>query len=659
MERGLRLVVHLSSPPKALRRHRVLLIKVEVLVVTSLVASGGSRKSIKLSCGVELGLGLHERSTIVGHKLVPRIGVLSEEDNGSRHDKHKKKNEGESRVKDEENDAHNTNDDLGQAKDVGEDEKENCVDKVDGTNGNVERVGGLVHPGSENRSGNQITNFNDNEANSLSDAVLLGQGHKHGLDQGVDQNRNDEVVGRCSELDIEETPLVESLGIREEDVGRVAVHGDGAASDADNLTGTPGETEDHAKEEEDGQDNFGRRVALGKLPKAENSHLGETNQGQAEQNTLEDGEPAVAEVHELVLGHPVLANAELQDALEGGQGQERDDNKGAKEGQTCHEQVCRLNLGLEGNTLNTVDGICAVIVLNVSTLGEVDNGSGHHCRATLEEVDTARGKLQTSLLNFDGNRANGVEDGFGGTASGSLIPSENILHESDLDNSHRPLEVLSPRRDNGGESNAGKTENSLRLEIAEKGERVGSDVSSRVGVTDTRHNGRGDKSQSSNDGSCPLDTHEINRLSIGEVGFHTSDRLSRVAPVDVNTDGGIEIGNSVGDSRNLLEVFLADREVELEGNLARNHGAETRKVVFARIKVLLEELVTVGGQSNVKDDLALDGRSSSGHNSCGAVVWRQGDLEHTGTETVLLLTGVERVGIEQLLTRYGRRQGGY
>ncbi|KAI6752718.1 hypothetical protein HG530_013470 [Fusarium avenaceum] len=281
------------------------------------------------------------------------------------------------------------------AKDIGKDEKENGIDEVDGSDGDVERVGRLIHPRSENRSGDQVTNFNDNEANSLCDVVLLGQSYEHRLDDGVGKHRDNEVVGRCSELDVKETPLVESLGIGEEDVGWVSVHGNRATGNADDLGGTPTESEGHADKEENSQDDLSGRILLSELPKAKNDHLRESNQGQPEKNALEDGEPAIAEFKELVLGHPLLASEKLANALEHGHCEARDDNKNAEESETGHEQVCGLDLGLEGDSLDAIYDVCTIFGLDIGTLCESPSSianrcsdtAGHHRCAALEKID--------------------------------------------------------------------------------------------------------------------------------------------------------------------------------------------------------------------------------------------------------------------------------
>ena len=172
-------------------------------LIAALITTGGSRQGIQLRSGVELGLRLHERGTVIGHDLVTRIGVAAEEDDGGRDDDHQQQNERESSVEDEEDDTDHTNDQTRSAEHIGEDEHEDGVQEVDDTDGDVERVGALIHPGTQNGGTNQGTRLNKEEADSLGKAAGLPESNKERLDDGIAKHGKDEVVGRGAELDVE------------------------------------------------------------------------------------------------------------------------------------------------------------------------------------------------------------------------------------------------------------------------------------------------------------------------------------------------------------------------------------------------------------------------------------------------------------------------
>lgn len=269
----------------------------------------------------------------------------------------------------------------------------------------------------------------------------MGEGDEHALDNSVAQRRDDEVVCRSAELDVEETPLVEGLGIRKENVSRVAMHGHGATRNSDNLEGSPSQSQGHTEKEEHSENDLGRGVSLGKLPETENRHLGETNQRHTEENSLQDSEPAVAELEELLALHPLLSDSQLAESLKGGDTKNGEDNENTEEGQASHEEVSRLDLGAEGNSLDSEDDVTAGGKLNVGSLGD-DGGNGRN--ATLGHSGGREGPVHRTLLNLDGGGRQGIEESGRSSTSCPLVPCEYILHELDADDTHRPNEVLSP-----------------------------------------------------------------------------------------------------------------------------------------------------------------------------------------------------------------------
>ena len=84
----------------------------------------------------------------------------------------------------------------------GKNQQENSVDEVDGCNGDVESVGFLVHPWSENADTNEKARLDDDQCNGLSDAAVLGKSDEQCFDKDISQTRHDKVVGGRTELDI-------------------------------------------------------------------------------------------------------------------------------------------------------------------------------------------------------------------------------------------------------------------------------------------------------------------------------------------------------------------------------------------------------------------------------------------------------------------------
>ena len=544
--------------------------------------------------------------------MVLGIRVLAEEDEGSRDNHHEKQDESERRIQNEKNDASGSHGQGRCTEDVGEDQQADAVEKVDDADGNVERVGALVHPRSENRGSDERSCFKNDESDGLGDAAALGQCNKHRLDEGVDQHGNDKVVRRGAELDVEESPFVQGLGIREQDVGRVAVHSHRATGNAHNLVAAPAQGSAHAQQHEDGKNNQSGGVDLSELPKTEDGHLGEPNEGAAEENALEDSDPAVSEVKELVALQPSLLGGQLKEALEGSDSHDGENDKEQEEDQSGHEKISRLNAHPECHTLDTVDKIAAVAELDVAALGD---GRAHaigstrqHGSAALEQADSvAHRAVNSSLLDLHGMGPQAVEDDGRLTACGALVPGEDCLHEPNPDDSHRPLEVLGPSLDDRREGNSSKSDNSLRLEETEEGERVGSNVGSGVGVTEAGDDSRRHESQTGDNCSSPLNTNQVDSLGVGKIGLKTSNTLASVGHVDENLGLGVKIRNGEGDSGDHVGGTLGN--VQGEGVLVatRLHGAETLEFLcLAGLDLLVDDFVAVGSKSNVKHNVTVN-----------------------------------------------------
>ena len=235
----------------------VVVVQVETWLVSSLhIAS--RRRSQGIELGRELGLGLDERRSVVRHGLVTGVWVLADRGQDCRHDDEDEQDKCKYCVHDEEDDSDDSGDQGRLVEDIGEDEQEDCVDEVDGADGDIHGIGALVHPWSQHTCGNQHNRLDNKQSDRLGSSALLGEGDEHALDEDVDQDWDDVVVGGSSELDVQETPLVQSSGVRVEDVCRVLVHLLRSAGNHDHLHGCPRQCRSHAEEEEDGEDNLGR-----------------------------------------------------------------------------------------------------------------------------------------------------------------------------------------------------------------------------------------------------------------------------------------------------------------------------------------------------------------------------------------------------------------
>ena len=112
---------------------------------------------------------------------------------------------------------------------------EDDIKEIHSGNGNVESIRFLVHPRSKNADSDQESRLDNHERNRLDCAVRLGERQKHSLDEDVEEERQDEVVRRGAELDVEESPLVQCRRIGVEDVRRIFVHADRPFGNAPDL----------------------------------------------------------------------------------------------------------------------------------------------------------------------------------------------------------------------------------------------------------------------------------------------------------------------------------------------------------------------------------------------------------------------------------------
>jgi len=306
-------------------------------------------------------LRLDERSAVIAHWLVSSVWVLACKCVDCADEYENDQNKGKGGVDNEEDDTHDTGHQARLVEDVREYQKEDGVEEVDSANRNVENVGALVHPWPNNTSSNQGSCLNEDKCDSLNGSNVLSEGNEHSLYDNVDQDRENEVVRGSPELDVEETPFVESSRVRIQNVGRILVHFNRAFCDANNLGGSPCKSSSHSEEEEDGKDDFSGGINLGKLPQAENSHLWVTNENHSEHDTLENGEPAISEVLEFVALHPTHSDSKFAETLEHCHENNSEDNKNTEECKTCQEDIGGLHTSSERNSLNSLDNIRACL----------------------------------------------------------------------------------------------------------------------------------------------------------------------------------------------------------------------------------------------------------------------------------------------------------
>lgn len=314
--------------------------------------SGGTQG---IQFGGELSLRLDERATVIAHRLVAGVGVLGHDgvDGGNQYQD--QQNQSEHGIVDEEDNTHHTRDKTRLVEDLSEEEQEDGVKEVDGLDGDVVDVGFLVHPGTQHTDGDEHGRFDDDKGHRLHDGGRLAQTDEHALDEDIDEDRDDKVVGRRAVLHVQEAPLVQTGGVRVEDVGRVPVHGDGAFGEANNLDSRPTQCSNHRHDHDDGQNDLGDRITVGQFPKTQHNHLRETNQGQTEQDASSHDLPSITEVRELVTLHLAVLGEELANTLEDGHDKHDDRHEEDEEDQTGQEDVSLFNTGFESNTLDTTD----------------------------------------------------------------------------------------------------------------------------------------------------------------------------------------------------------------------------------------------------------------------------------------------------------------
>ena len=131
-----------------------------------------------------------------------------------------------------------------------EDEKKYRVEKVEDGDGNIEAVGLLVHPWSQNTDCDEEDSFNDQKSDGLNDRNTLAKCHKYRLEENIQEHWEDEIVCSSAELNIKKSPFVQCSRIRVKDVGWVPVHRDRAPGNPNDLHCCPTKCKCHGNEVE-------------------------------------------------------------------------------------------------------------------------------------------------------------------------------------------------------------------------------------------------------------------------------------------------------------------------------------------------------------------------------------------------------------------------
>ena len=257
----------------------------------------------------------------------------------------------------------------------------------------------------------------------------------------------------------------------------------------------------------------------------------------SEKDALQDGSPPIAEVLELVALHVAHLDETFANKLEDDDARHDKHDEDNEEDVAGHENVGELNLGAKANTIDTANDnsvrAVAVVAVVVGTFQHLLVESPH---AALEKLIN---KLERPLLNLNRLGRQVRQNLRRSASSRALVPSGNRLQETESDNTHAPLEVLSPGSYDRRKRHSGHADKGLRLEVAEESHGVGGNVRSSVGVTESGSNGRRYESQARDDSDSPRDTLLVHCFTVGEFSLDTGLSLARSGAVDVHLDRGI------------------------------------------------------------------------------------------------------------------------
>ena len=157
-----------------------------------------------------------------------------------------------------------------------------------------------------------------------------------------------------------------------------------------------------------------------------------------------------------------------------------------------------------------------------------------------------------------------------------------------------------------------QTDDSLCLEETEQGYGVGSNVSSSIGVAQTRSDSSRDQAKTSDDGGDPANGRLIDGLGVGQIGLHTRQHLASVPIIDIDANFSIEIWHSIGNTGNLVANAGRDGDIGVDGrDLSRLQWAETWQSLFAGVDRLIDDCEAVGDELQVCGNVSIQGRDTS------------------------------------------------
>ena len=92
-------------------------------------------------------------------------------------------------------------------------------------------------------------------------------------------------------MDVQESPSIELLSIRVQDVCSTLMKRDGSTSKTNDAIGSVEKEDSHGKEHDDSVDDRANRIAYGEFPETEKRHLCVSNEDKSEHDALKDGSP--------------------------------------------------------------------------------------------------------------------------------------------------------------------------------------------------------------------------------------------------------------------------------------------------------------------------------------------------------------------------------
>ncbi|RFU24686.1 hypothetical protein B7463_g11659, partial [Scytalidium lignicola] len=260
-----------------------------------------------------------------------------------------------------------------------------------------------------------------------------------------------------------------------------------------------------------------------------------------------------------------------------------------------------------------------------------------------EEKDDAGQKEIGRFHDLHGGGGQRVEQRCRMSTRSNLIPGGQSLQETNADDAHGPDKILRPGLHDGWERHGAQADDGDGLEVGEERQGIEGDVRRRIGMPQTGYQSGGDQTQTCHDGCSPAHAGLIDRLTIRESRTHTGQAdVQVIGRGGVDGDGGIEVGDSIGNARYPAGDGLGDILVGgLEGGLDVGERTQLVDIEGAWIQGLAEEGVAIGGGLDFQLDIAGDGGISDDIEGQAVVVGGEDDVEETGREAGVALADLE------------------